>query len=467
MKRFTYLPFFLALLFLFPLTGTLAQNAADDAEKEKKVTIKISTSDQGNTEETTTEISLEGISDIEDLLRELELLDEIDIAKDGERLEISIKKYDDNTLGREIEVELDRLGEDLEDHFENIEWMTEGKEVKRAFLGVYVRSVTEEEATELGLEEGVGAAVKEPIEGTAAYKAGIQSGDVIVEIDGQKVGGYNDVVKMIRAHEPGDEVEVVYYHEGQQETQTIALGEKVVREKNYNYSFPHQLKTKCEVIEEEKAFLGVTNGGMEDGGMKIASVVSNSSAEKMGLEAGDIVKSVNGSSTTNFKELGTVLKSLEPGQDVKIEIDRDGKDKTIKGEIGSRTVKRYKKVAINNGPKEIIMIGVSIEDLSDEDVQKMEQNNLPTSMDLPIENVTFSPNPSDGKFNIAFNLPEEGETKIRIVDLNGREVLNNNIGVISGNYAQEIDITGEPNGVYFMFIIQNERQFYKKIVKQE
>jgi hypothetical protein len=92
---------------------------------------------------------------------------------------------------------------------------------------------------------------------------------------------------------------------------------------------------------EERSFLGVTSGhacGEEKSeGAKIGSVIDGSSAHDMGLQAGDIVTSFNGTSVNHFDELADLISASTPGDKINLEVTRDGKNKKIKGDIGKRT----------------------------------------------------------------------------------------------------------------------------------
>jgi putative serine protease PepD len=58
-----------------------------------------------------------------------------------------------------------------------------------------------------------------------ADEAGVAAGDVVVEFDGQAIATQEDLLEAIRAHEPGDVVDVVVVRgSGEQVTVSIELG---------------------------------------------------------------------------------------------------------------------------------------------------------------------------------------------------------------------------------------------------
>jgi putative serine protease PepD len=73
---------------------------------------------------------------------------------------------------------------------------------------------------------GGGAQVAEATPGGPAARAGIQAGDVVIEVDGEQVQDPDDVAQAISDDKPGDEVEVKVQRGGSEETIEVTLGER-------------------------------------------------------------------------------------------------------------------------------------------------------------------------------------------------------------------------------------------------
>ena len=73
---------------------------------------------------------------------------------------------------------------------------------------------------------GGGAQVGEATPGGPAARAGIQAGDVVIEVDGEQVQDPDDVAQAISDDKPGDEVEVKVQRGGSEETIEVTLGER-------------------------------------------------------------------------------------------------------------------------------------------------------------------------------------------------------------------------------------------------
>jgi S1-C subfamily serine protease len=112
--------------------------------------------------------------------------------------------------------------------------LRQGGEIEHAYLGVQMRDVDAELAKQLDLPVDHGALVVEATEDGPADDAGIQGadsdtgegGDVITAIDGKTINTSDDLAAAVAAKKPGDTVEIEYYHDGEQQTEEVELGER-------------------------------------------------------------------------------------------------------------------------------------------------------------------------------------------------------------------------------------------------
>ena len=61
--------------------------------------------------------------------------------------------------------------------------------------------------------------------GSGAARAKLRKGDVIVEVDGQRVTSNDDVIRVVREHRPGDSLKVVVFRAKAQKTFKVTLGD--------------------------------------------------------------------------------------------------------------------------------------------------------------------------------------------------------------------------------------------------
>ncbi|MFN3403991.1 MAG: S1C family serine protease [Cytophagaceae bacterium] len=99
-------------------------------------------------------------------------------------------------------------------------------EVKRAYLGVVVRDLDPNVAAKAGLKEIKGALVENVVSSSAADKAGIKPGDVILSINGNEVYTSTRLLEIIATHYPGDKVSLEIIRNGKPLTVHVELFDK-------------------------------------------------------------------------------------------------------------------------------------------------------------------------------------------------------------------------------------------------
>ncbi|MGA9417733.1 MAG: trypsin-like peptidase domain-containing protein [Candidatus Cybelea sp.] len=93
------------------------------------------------------------------------------------------------------------------------------------FLGIYMASLSAGVKNQIGFNGSGGVAVQQVFSGSPADQAGIQPGDVILQVDGQQ---YNDVKSLhnyISSKKPGDTIRLNVWSQGMKKFVAIKLGE--------------------------------------------------------------------------------------------------------------------------------------------------------------------------------------------------------------------------------------------------
>jgi serine protease Do len=97
--------------------------------------------------------------------------------------------------------------------------------VSRGYLGVVPQDITAAMAESLHLTDTRGALVGDVPAGSPAAQAGIQRGDVILEMDGQRVENSNQLRSRVSGMAPGTDVHIKFLHDGAEKNVTVKLGE--------------------------------------------------------------------------------------------------------------------------------------------------------------------------------------------------------------------------------------------------
>jgi S1-C subfamily serine protease len=101
-----------------------------------------------------------------------------------------------------------------------------GQSVHHAYLGVRMGTLNSDDAKQLKVPVSDGAIIGLVDNDSPADKAGLKAKDVIVALNGKKVGSADDVVNKIADMQAGDKVELEYYRGADKHTANVTLGER-------------------------------------------------------------------------------------------------------------------------------------------------------------------------------------------------------------------------------------------------
>lgn len=197
---------------------------------------------------------------------------------------------------------------------------------------------------------------------------------------------------------------------------------------------------------------------------------------KMGSDNSDVKmdKMVIVSSDGEMREGDADVKILNGGEGMEEEIAKAmkeaGLDPNQKGVkkmvIVNEDVETGKQGKTEKKVTKIVMIKMNITDATTEDKQRLTTQIGNADNQLETENIAMYPNPSDGKFNLNFNLKNKGDAEITVFNMEGKKVFNEKLPNFVGEYNKPIDISSNNKGVYFLKIEQGKHAQVKKIVME-
>src|SRR5690606_16390137 len=193
--------------------------------------------------------------------------------------------------------------------------------VRRALLGINIVNVTAEDAEVFGLPEIAGVLVEDfSGEDSPARLAGIQRGDVIVEVDGQKVERVGQLQRLIAQHQPGETVDVRVIRYGKPNRFRVRLMQAEIprersRAENRNrIDPPEQLGLE---ISELTPALARELGYASPGGAVITGVLPTSPAALMDIGGHRIIE-INRRTVDSAREAQSMLRGLRSGDVVSL-----------------------------------------------------------------------------------------------------------------------------------------------------
>ncbi|MHC4460375.1 MAG: Do family serine endopeptidase [Planctomycetota bacterium] len=193
--------------------------------------------------------------------------------------------------------------------------LIETGKVVRGFLGVGIQDLDPLLAASFGLKEDTkGVLVPNVRKGSAAEKAGLKHGDVIVEFEGKPIEKGKELQKRVGLLKPGAKVKIVVLRDGKRKTLSVKLGERpsaaeiagAPPEALEQLGFT--VKDLTDELAERLGYEGLT-------GVIVSRVESGSEAAKKGIIAGTLIMEVNRAQVKNTKEFNkAVEKAKEKGR---------------------------------------------------------------------------------------------------------------------------------------------------------
>lgn len=169
-----------------------------------------------------------------------------------------------------------------------VQQLIEFGEVRRGVLGVRGNDLTHEIAKALDLKANQGAFIAEVIPEGAADKAGLQSGDVIVAVNGERIRTFADLGARVSTLGAGKELELTVLRDGKERKFNVVL------------SADDQAVTAASL---HPALDGLTLAPIEQGGLQVTEITEGSLAERYGLRKNDVIIGVNRTRVNSMAEL--------------------------------------------------------------------------------------------------------------------------------------------------------------------
>ena len=175
-----------------------------------------------------------------------------------------------------------------------VDQIIEHGEIRRGSLGIRGQDVTADLTEAMNLSVSRGAFVNEVLPDSAAEKAGLKSGDVIVSMNGNKISSFLELRAKVGTLGAGREAKLGILRDGKERTVTVKLQELASGQVAAN-----QMHPMLDGAELSNA----------DGGVKIDAVANNSAAAQIGLLPDDVIVGVNRQRVANLAELRKALEN--------------------------------------------------------------------------------------------------------------------------------------------------------------
>ena len=230
------------------------------------------------------------------------------------------------------------------------------EQAETPFLGVGGQDVSTDRAKALKLKEERGAEVTNVEPDSAAAKAGLKDGDVVLEFNGQKVEGWEHLKRLVRETPIHREVKVSVWRNGAAQTLSATMGshrEFQIDLGNGAMVIPQMKMTPMPAqppmapmppmeFPQFRAMMGTSSLGImgealgqesqlaEFFGVKegvlVRSVNKNSAAEKAGMKAGDVITKIDETAISTPQQINSALRGARAKGTFNVTVVRNKKE---------------------------------------------------------------------------------------------------------------------------------------------
>ena len=223
-----------------------------------------------------------------------------------------------------------------------------------SFLGVAIQEIDSDRAKALKLPEEAGVEVTRIAPDSPAEKAGIKTGDVITQYNGQRVEGMDQFSRMVRETPAGRDVRIGINRGGSTQTITAKIAARpavtgqlipgtpaIPALRPFDFHFPDMPQSRltwrstilgidAEALEGQLAeFFGVKEGVL------VRTVTKGFAADRAGIKAGDVIVRVDDAKVATPSDITAHLRALR-GRPVSVVVVRDRKEINVMLSVISR-----------------------------------------------------------------------------------------------------------------------------------
>lgn len=344
------------------------------------------------------------------------------------------------------------------------EYDEQSRTMEYAFLGIYSNIISKAKAKKLGFENPYGSYVSSVIGNTAAERADIQPFDYIYGIDEYRTGEGQSLTHILRRYRVGEEATVHFVRRNQDRQISVTFGsrEEARREET----------DRC-----EEPFLGVqsSHSYVERTGVSV-NIIRNSTAQTLGMQDNDLITRINGYLMIDWEDISTAINNMDVGSTIEVNWVRNGRDMQGSAAIMSYCQTKTNQIVPDRIPRttqrpdsrlDLKEVEIIVSDISRAETDEMKRRHnvdLHPANELGMQSIRITTRPEKGIFQLSFDLPNRGRTVVRIYNDQGRNIYEYDLGAFSGPFSDEVDLSQNGAGTYYLLVQQNGKSAGKKII---
>ncbi len=197
--------------------------------------------------------------------------------------------------------------------------------VSRGWLGVLIQEVNRDLAESFGLKRPRGALVAEVMAGSPAEAGGLQSGDIVLEYDGEDIHLSSDLPPMVGRTPVGESARLTVLRGGKEITLNVEIGQ-LPDERGAQQAAPSDsnpttapLGLTVEPLPTDLADSIGVSGGV------VVTDVGRGPAYNAGIRARDVITEINRKAVSSVEDFRKVVRTLPEGRAVSVRVVRQGR----------------------------------------------------------------------------------------------------------------------------------------------
>jgi len=208
-----------------------------------------------------------------------------------------------------------------------VETLIKDGKVRHAYMGVGITDVTPENAKFFHLNEASGAVITQVEPDSPGARAGLKVGDVITEVNGQKVSDAGHLQVLIGQNSPGTKVNLEIMRDGKQMSLPVTveeMGAKTAAAGSYSGGEHGKARWGLGLANLTPELREQLQLSSDVHGVVVTNVEPGSPADNAGLTRGMVIEEVNRHSVQSVADTKRELGDVPKGQDVMLLIWNNG-----------------------------------------------------------------------------------------------------------------------------------------------